>query len=79
MDSSSEIVHAILPLFLVAGLGATPAMVGLIDGIAEATAYIVKIFSGALSDYLRNRRAIVIFGYALSGLSKFLFPLATVR
>jgi MFS family permease len=76
MDSSSEIVHAILPLFLVAGLGATPAMVGLIDGIAEATAYIVKIFSGALSDYLRNRRAIVIFGYALSGLSKFLFPLA---
>jgi MFS family permease len=76
MDSSSEIVHAILPLFLVAGLGATPAMVGLIDGIAEATAYIVKIFSGALSDYLRNRKAIVVFGYALSGLSKFLFPLA---
>jgi MFS family permease len=76
MDSSSEIVHAILPLFLVAGLGATPAVVGLIDGIAEATAYIVKIFSGALSDYLGVRKVIVVFGYALSGLSKFLFPLA---
>jgi MFS family permease len=76
MDSSSEIVHAILPLFLVAGLGATPAMVGLIDGIAEATASITKIFSGAFSDYWRSRKIIVALGYALSGLSKFLFPLA---
>jgi MFS family permease len=76
MDSSSEMVHAILPLFLVAGLGATPAMVGLIDGIAEATASITKIFSGAFSDYWGNRKVIAAFGYALSGFSKFLFPLA---
>lgn len=76
MDSSSEIVHAILPLFLTAGLGATPAMVGLIDGAAEATANITKIFSGAFSDYWRNRKAIAAFGYALSAVSKFLFPLA---
>jgi MFS family permease len=76
MDSSSEIVHAILPLFLTVGLGATPAMVGLIDGIAEATANISKIFSGAVSDYFRNRKTIAAFGYALSAASKILFPLA---
>ena len=76
MDSSSEIVHAILPLFLTAGLGSTPAVVGLIDGIAEATASVTKIFSGALSDYWRSRKAIAAFGYALSAASKFLFPLA---
>ena len=76
MDSSSEIVHAVLPLFLTVGLGSTPAMVGLIDGIAEATANIAKVFSGAFSDYWRNRKAIAAFGYALSAVSKFLFPLA---
>lgn len=76
MDSSSEIVHAILPLFLTVGLGATPAMVGLIDGLAEATANVTKIFSGALSDYWRNRKAIAAFGYGLSAVSKLLFPLA---
>lgn len=76
MDASSEMVHAILPLFLVAGLGSTPAMVGLIDGIAEATANISKIFSGALSDYWRNRRWLAAFGYGMSAVSKVLFPIA---
>jgi len=76
MDSSSEIVHAILPLFLTVGLGSTPAVVGLIDGIAEATANVTRVFSGALSDYWHSRKAIAAFGYALSAASKFLFPLA---
>jgi len=76
MDASSEMVHAILPLFLVAGLGSTPAMVGLIDGIAEATANISKIFSGALSDYWRNRKGLAAFGYGMSAVSKLLFPIA---
>ncbi|HVO02220.1 MAG TPA: MFS transporter [Candidatus Cybelea sp.] len=76
MDTSSEMVHAILPLFLVAGLGATPAVVGLIDGIANATASVAKIFSGALSDYWRNRKALAALGYGLSAASKILFPIA---
>jgi MFS family permease len=76
MDASSEMVHAILPLFLVAGLGSTPAMVGLIDGIAEATANVSKIFSGALSDYWRNRKGLAAFGYGISAVSKLLFPIA---
>ena len=76
MDSSSEMVHAILPNFLVAGLGASVAMVGLIDGLAEATASITKIFSGALSDHWRNRKHIAAFGYGLSAASKIIFPLA---
>ena len=76
MDSSSEMVHAILPLFLVSGLGASNAMVGLIDGFAEATASITKIFPGALSDYWRNRKHIAAFGYGLSAASRIIFPLA---
>lgn len=76
MDSSSEMVHSILPLFLVSGLGASVAMVGLIDGFAEATASITKIFSGALSDHWRNRKHIAAFGYGLSAASKIIFPLA---
>ncbi|HVZ02637.1 MAG TPA: MFS transporter [Dongiaceae bacterium] len=76
MDASSEMVHAILPLFLVAGLGSTPAMVGLIDGIAEATANVSKIFSGALSDYWRNRKGLAALGYGMSAVSKLLFPIA---
>lgn len=77
MDSSSEIAHAILPLLLVNGLGASVFMLGIIDGLAEATASVTKIFSGALSDHWRNRKGIAAFGYAISAVSKVIFPLAT--
>lgn len=76
MDASSELVHSLLPLFLVAGLGASVTTVGLIDGIAEATASITKIFSGALSDWLAHRKWLAVFGYGLSAITKPLFPLA---
>jgi MFS family permease len=76
MDISSEMVHSLLPMFLVAGLGASVATVGLIEGIAEATALIVKIFSGSLSDYLGNRKWLAVAGYALGAASKPFFALA---
>jgi MFS family permease len=76
MDISSEMIHSLLPLFMVGTLGMSVFMVGLIDGIAESTALIVKIFSGALSDYLGRRKGVALFGYALSALSKPLFALA---
>lgn len=78
MDVSSEMVHSLLPLFLVGTLGASAFMVGLIEGLAEATALIVKIFSGALSDYLGRRKGLAVFGYALGALTKPLFALAPV-
>jgi MFS family permease len=77
MDISSEIVHSLLPMFLVAGLGASVTTVGLIEGIAEATALIVKIFSGSLSDYLGNRKWLAVAGYALGAASKPFFAIAT--
>ena len=76
MDMSSEIIHALLPLFMTATLGLSVAMVGLIDGIAEATANITKVFSGWLSDRIGRRKPLILLGYALAGLSKPLFPLA---
>ena len=76
MDMSSEIIHALLPLFMTATLGLSVAMVGLIDGIAEATANITKVFSGWLSDRFGRRKPLILLGYALAGLSKPLFPLA---
>ncbi len=76
MDSSSEMVHALLPVFLVGTLGASAAMLGLIEGIAEATASIVKVFSGWLSDRLGKRKLLALAGYGLGALSKPLFPLA---
>jgi MFS family permease len=76
MDISSEIVHSLLPMFLVTSLGASAMMVGLIEGIAEATTPIVKTFSGALSDYLRNRKWLAVIGYGMGALSKPLFALA---
>jgi len=63
MDISSEMIHSLLPLFLVDALGASALMVGLIEGLAESTALIVKVFSGALSDYLGRRKALAVFGY----------------
>jgi MFS family permease len=77
MDISSEMIHSLLPLFLVGTLGVSVLAVGLIEGIAESTALIVKVFSGALSDYLGRRKGLALFGYALGALSKPVFALAT--
>jgi MFS family permease len=76
MDLSSEIVHGLLPLFLTVTLGASVATVGVIDGIAEATASISKIFSGWLSDRIGRRKPLILLGYGLAAISKPLFPLA---
>jgi len=77
MDLSSEMIHGLLPLFLTGVLGAGMVAVGVIEGIAEATASVVKVFSGALSDRFAQRKPLVVFGYALAALSKPLFPLAS--
>lgn len=77
MDMSSEMVHSLLPVFLVSVLGASALSVGLIEGIAEATASITKIFSGTLSDYLGRRKFLTGLGYGLAAFTKPLFPLAT--
>ncbi len=76
MDVSSEMIHSLLPLFMAGALGMSGLMIGLIEGLAEATALIVKVFSGALSDVLGRRKALAVFGYALGALSKPLFALA---
>lgn len=77
MDISSEMVHSLLPMFMVGTLGASALTVGLIEGIAESTALIVKVFSGTLSDYLGRRKQIAVIGYAMGALSKPLFAIAT--
>jgi MFS family permease len=77
MDVSSEMIHSLLPVFMVTGLGASALVVGIVEGIAEATALIVKVFSGALSDFLGRRKALTVAGYGLAALSKPLFALAT--
>lgn len=77
MDLSSELVHSLLPVFLVGTLGVSMSTVGLIEGVAEATALIVKVFSGAISDFINRRKGLLLLGYGLSALSKPLFPLAT--
>jgi len=76
MDVSSEMIHSLLPLFMVTTLGASTFMVGMIEGLAEATALIVKVFSGVLSDYLGKRKGLALFGYALGALTKPVFALA---
>lgn len=77
MDLSSEMIHSLLPLFLVTVLGASALSVGIIEGIAEATASIGKVFSGVLSDWIGRRKPLVLLGYGLAALTKPLFPLAT--
>ena len=77
MDTSSELIHSLLPLFLVTTLGASAFAVGMIEGVAEATALCTKVFSGYLSDYFRRRKLLTGLGYGLAALSKPLFPLAT--
>ena len=76
MDISSEMIHSLLPLFLVTTLNASAFAVGMIEGLAESTALIVKIFSGILSDYLGRRKGLALIGYALGALTKPLFALA---
>ena len=77
MDLSSEMIHALLPLYLVGVLGASTLTVGFIEGIAEATASVTKIFSGALSDYLGRRKLLAVLGYGLAAFTKPVFPLAS--
>ncbi len=77
MDISSEMIHALLPLFLTTTLGASVALVGLIDGVAESTASISKVFSGYLSDRFGRRKPLILLGYGLGALTKPLFALAT--
>src|SRR5215210_7094152 len=77
MDMSSELIHSLLPIFMVTTLGASIATVGVIEGVAEATAAISKVFSGAVSDYLRRRKALMILGYGLAAVTKPIFPLAS--
>jgi MFS family permease len=76
MDISSEMIHALLPVYLVTVLGASTLAVGFIEGIAEATANITKIFSGALSDWLGKRKLLTALGYGLAAFTKPIFPLA---
>ena len=74
MDISSELIHGLLPLFLVVTLGASPIVLGVVEGIAEATAYIARVFSGWLSDTLQRRKALAVAGYGLAAITKPLFP-----
>jgi MFS family permease len=76
MDASSELIHSLLPVFLTTAVGASAVDVGLIEGIAEATAAIAKVFSGAFSDRIGKRKLPVGIGYGLSALTKPIFPLA---
>lgn len=76
MDLSSEMIHSLLPVFLVTVLGASAMSVGVIEGIAEATAAIAKVFSGVLSDWFGRRKSLVLLGYGMAALTK---PLCLVR
>ncbi len=77
MDISSEMIHALLPVYMVTVLGTSALAVGIIEGIAEATASITKVFSGALSDWLGKRKLLAAFGYGLAAFAKPIFPLAS--
>jgi MFS family permease len=77
MDVSSEMIHSLLPLFMVSALGASALEVGMIEGIAESTALLVKVFSGVLSDYFGKRKALAVTGYALGALTKPMFAMAS--
>jgi MFS family permease len=82
MDVSSELIHSVLPLFMTSLLGVSALWVGIVEGIAESTAAIVKVFSGALSDFLGRRKPLLLLGYGLAAITRPLFPgaqdLATV-
>jgi MFS family permease len=76
MDLSSELVHSLLPVFMVTTLGASALTVGVIEGVAESTAMLIKVFSGAISDFMGRRKGLLLLGYGVAALSKPLFPLA---
>jgi MFS family permease len=76
MDVSSELIHSLLPVFMVTSLGATALMVGAVEGVAESTALIVKVFSGTISDWLGKRKGLAVLGYGLGAISKPVFALA---
>ncbi|MFO1304409.1 MAG: MFS transporter [Burkholderiales bacterium] len=75
MDMSSELVHALLPLYMATALGASALVIGIVEGVAESLALVIKVFSGALSDWSRKRKPLVLAGYGIAALSKFVFPL----
>jgi len=77
MDISSELVHSLLPLFMATVLGTSMLTIGIIEGFAEGAAAITKVFSGAISDYCGKRKFLAVVGYALSAITKPIFPLAT--
>ena len=77
MDISSEMIHALLPLFMVGTLAMSVALVGLLEGLAEATALILKVFSGVISDWFGKRKPLAVLGYGLGAATKPLFALAT--
>lgn len=77
MDTSSELIHSLLPVFMATTLGASMVTIGLVEGLAEATASVTKVFSGALSDFLRRRKFLLVLGYGLAAITKPVFPLAT--
>ena len=76
MDASSELVHSLLPVYMTTVLGVSMVTIGLVEGIAEATASVVKVFSGALSDWFGRRKLLALIGYGLAALTKPMFPLA---
>jgi MFS family permease len=77
MDISSEMIHALLPVYMVTVLGTSALAVGVIEGVAEATASITKVFSGAMSDWLGRRKLLAVLGYGLAAVTKPIFPLAS--
>ncbi len=77
MDASSELIHSLLPIYITTVLGASMATLGVIEGVAESTASIVKVFSGMLSDYLGRRKLLAVLGYTLAAVTKPVFPLAS--
>lgn len=76
MDTSSELIHSLLPVYLTTVLGIGVLSLGIIEGVAEAAAYIAKVFSGIISDYLGKRKLLAVLGYGLAALTKPMFPLA---
>ena len=77
MDASSELIHSLLPVFMSSVLGTSIVTIGFVEGIAEATAAITKVFSGTLSDYAGRRKPLMVFGYGLAAATKPMFPLAS--
>jgi len=77
MDVSSELIHSLLPVFITTVLGASMITLGLVEGIAESTAAIVRVFSGVITDYLRRRKFVLVLGYALGAITKPIIPLAS--